>query len=285
VLRLLDRSATLLGLDEIGFTDHVLQGLRRLIRQSHGIVLVTGPTGSGKTTTLYGALSEINTQDKNIITIEDPVEYQLRGIGQIQVNPKIDLTFAGGLRAVLRQDPDVIMVGEIRDAETARIAIQAALTGHLVFSTLHTNDAFSAVTRLLDMGVEPFLVSSSVIGIAAQRLVRRLCPECRVPASSGSAELSDLGITANASGVCEPGPGCDSCRDTGYHGRIAIAELLNVDDSVRGLIMRSTDAATIREECIAAGMQLMRSDGAERVRNGQTSAAEVLRVTSEDLVD
>jgi general secretion pathway protein E len=282
VLRLLDRSATLLGLEESGIAGDNLTALRRLIHQSHGIVLVTGPTGSGKTTTLYAALSEINSADKNIITIEDPVEYQLRGIGQIQVNPKIELSFASGLRSVLRQDPDVIMVGEIRDAETARIAVQAALTGHLVFSTLHTNDSFSAITRLLDMGIEPFLVSSSVIGIVAQRLVRRLCPHCSLPADPRDPTMAELGLTTRLESARLPGPGCEACRNSGYRGRLAIAEILLIDDDLRAGIMERTDAATLASRATARGMKTMREDGATKVRAGLTSAAEVLRVTTED---
>ena len=282
VMRLLDRSATLLGLEESGIAGDNLAALRRLIQQSHGIVLVTGPTGSGKTTTLYAALSEINSPDKNIITIEDPIEYQLRGIGQIQVNPKIDLSFASGLRSVLRQDPDVIMVGEIRDVETARIAIQAALTGHLVFSTLHTNDSFSAITRLLDMGIEPFLVSSSVIGIVAQRLVRRLCPQCSLPANPRDPTMIELGIASTPGAARMPGPGCETCRNSGYRGRLALSEVLVTDDELRTGIMERTDASTLQGRAIARGMKTMRDDGAAKVRAGLTSAAEVLRVTTED---
>ena len=283
VLRLLDRSATLLGLEESGIAGDNLAALRKLIHQSHGIVLVTGPTGSGKTTTLYAALSEINSADKNIITIEDPIEYQLRGIGQIQVNPKIELSFASGLRSVLRQDPDVIMVGEIRDVETARIAIQAALTGHLVFSTLHTNDSFSAITRLLDMGIEPFLVSSSVIGIGAQRLVRRLCPQCSLAADASDPTIIELGLTGRLGSARRPGAGCDACRGSGYRGRLALSEILVTDDELRAGIMERTDAATLQARAIGQGMKTMREDGASKVRAGLTSAAEVLRVTAEDV--
>jgi general secretion pathway protein E len=286
VMRLLDRGTTLMGLEDLGISGKSLEALRRLIHQSHGIILVTGPTGSGKTTTLYAALSEINSPEKNIITIEDPVEYQLAGVGQIQVNPKIDLSFAAGLRSVLRQDPDVIMVGEIRDAETARISIQAALTGHLVLSTLHTNDSFSAVTRLLDMGVEPFLVSSSVIGILAQRLARRLCRHCsrQVPlAESGLAELGLGYLLGDNRDLRVAGNGCDQCRNTGYRGRTAIHELLLIDDTVRAQIMQRADAATIREISVARGMSTLRDDGADKVRRGITSVSEVLRVTSIDV--
>jgi general secretion pathway protein E len=285
VMRLLDRSATLLGLEESGIAGENLAALRRLIQQSHGIVLVTGPTGSGKTTTLYAALSEINSPDKNIITIEDPIEYQLRGIGQIQVNPKIELSFASGLRSVLRQDPDVIMVGEIRDAETARIAIQAALTGHLVFSTLHTNDSFSAITRLLDMGIEPFLVSSSVIGIVAQRLVRRLCPACSVAADPRDPTMVELGLAHSLSGARSPGAGCEGCRGSGYRGRLALSEVLVTDDELRTGIMERTDAATLSQRAVRRGFKTMRDDGAAKVRGALTSAGEVLRVTAEDAAE
>ncbi|MFT4570715.1 MAG: general secretion pathway protein E [Hyphomicrobiaceae bacterium] len=282
VMRLLDRSSNVLRLEELGMGGSELDTIRQLARQSHGILLVTGPTGSGKTTSLYALISEINSVEKNIITIEDPIEYQLSGVGQIQVNPKIDLTFANGLRSILRQDPDVIMVGEIRDAETARIAIQAALTGHLVFSTLHTNDSFSAVTRLLDMGVEPFLVSSSVIGIAAQRLVRRLCPKCSKPADATLAGLDQLGLT-DAQGAREPGPGCKDCRGTGYRGRLAISELLAIDDEARASIMARSDAASLRDRMVARGMRTIRANGAAKVAAGLTSVAEILRVTTADL--
>jgi general secretion pathway protein E len=283
VMRLLDRSSTLLGLEELGFSGRNLAALRRLAHQSHGIVLVTGPTGSGKTTTLYATLAEINSIEKNILTIEDPIEYQLPGVGQMQVNPRIELTFAAGLRSILRQDPDVIMVGEIRDQDTARIAIQAALTGHLVLSTLHTNDSFSAVTRLLDMGIEPFLVSSSVIGILAQRLVRKICRSCSRPVGPAESGLAELGlgyIATDSSDLRVGGDGCEACRQTGYRGRTAIAELLLVDDTVRGHVMQRTDAATLRDVCTARGMTNVRDDGADKVRRGITSVAEVLRVTS-----
>ena len=221
VLRLLDRSSALLGLEELGLSGRNLELVNRLIYQSHGIVLVTGPTGSGKTTTLYAALSKINSSEKNILTIEDPIEYQLRGIGQMQVHPKIDLTFAAGLRSILRQDPDVIMIGEIRDAETAEIAIQSALTGHLVFSTLHTNDSFGAVSRLLDMGIEPFLVSSSVLGVMAQRLVRRVCPQCRLAYSPDESKIREIGLTSeyvDERPFYRPGAGCEGCPTEGISG-------------------------------------------------------------------
>jgi general secretion pathway protein E len=287
VMRLLDKSTTVLRLEELGLVGPKHDMVSRLIKQSHGIILVTGPTGSGKTTTLYAALSKINTIDKNIITIEDPIEYQLHGIGQIQVNPKIELTFASGLRSILRQDPDVIMVGEIRDLETAEIAIQAALTGHLVFSTLHTNDSFGAMTRLLDMGIEPFLVSSSVIAVMAQRLVRRVCSACREPYQPSREELEELSIAPQrliGRTVYKSSQGCNQCKRTGYRGRTGIHELLVVDDEIRGLVMKSADAASIRRAATARGMNTLREDGADKVLDGITTIEEVLRVTQEDLV-
>ncbi len=285
VLRLLDRSSALLGLEELGLSGRNLTLVTRSIRQSHGIILVTGPTGSGKTTTLYAALSQINTSDKNIITIEDPIEYQLRGIGQMQVNPKIDLTFAAGLRSILRQDPDVIMIGEIRDTETAEIAIQAALTGHLVFSTLHTNDSFGAVSRLLDMGVEPYLVSSSLLGVMAQRLVRRVCQDCRQAYSPAESEIKDIGFTLQAvqgRPFYRPGPGCETCHGKGYRGRSGIHELLVFTDSTRALVMQRADAAAIRRAAVASGMPTLRDDGAEKVLAGLTTVEEGGRVTQEE---
>jgi len=287
VMRLLDKNTTVLHLEQLGLVGAKHELVNKLIKQSHGIILVTGPTGSGKTTTLYACLSKINTVDKNIITIEDPVEYQLNGIGQIQVNPKIELTFANGLRSILRQDPDVIMVGEIRDSVTAEIAIQAALTGHLVFSTLHTNDSFGAMTRLLDMGVEPFLVSSSVIAVMAQRLVRRVCPSCREPYQPTREEIEELGLPAHeimGHTIYKAGPGCDDCKRTGYKGRSGIHELLVVDDEIRNLVMKSADASAIRRAATAQGMNTLRGDGAEKVLQGITSIEEILRVTREDLI-
>jgi general secretion pathway protein E len=287
VLRLLDRAQAVeaINLDHLGFSGDNLQRLDRLIRQSHGIILATGPTGSGKSTTLYACLSRINSPEKNIITIEDPIEYQLRGVGQMQVSPKIELTFASGLRSILRQDPDVIMVGEIRDSETAEIAIQAALTGHLVFSTLHTNDSFGAVTRLVDMGIEPFLVSSSILAVLAQRLVRKLCPDCREPYKATETELVRIGLRGGvdtANKVCRP-KGCRHCRNTGYRGRMAIQELMIMDDEIRSLVMQNADAATLRRKCTSVGMTLLRQDGAARVLRGETSIEELLRVTQEDI--
>ena len=260
VLRLLDKSTSLLDLEEIGLLRDEQEVIKQLIHMSHGILLVTGPTGSGKTTTLYASLSRINSPDKNIITIEDPIEYQLKGIGQMQVNPKIDLTFANGLRSILRQDPDVIMVGEIRDVETAEIAIHASLTGHLVFSTLHTNDSSGAITRLLDMGIEPFLVSSSVIAIIAQRLVRTICRKCRHPYEPSAEELEKLGIKKKSDPISfYRGLGCTDCMQTGYRGRSGIYEILLINDQIRSMILNKSDANTIKAKAVANGMQLLRN--------------------------
>jgi len=281
VLRLLDKRNVLLGLSDIGMPEDGLRHFHELIKSSHGIILVTGPTGSGKTTTLYSALSTINNPDINIITIEDPIEYQIDGIGQIQVNPKINLTFANGLRSIVRQDPDVILVGEIRDLETAEIAIQSALTGHLVFSTLHTNDSASAVTRLIDMGIEPFLVTSSVIGILAQRLVRQVCDECRESYAPDEESLNNIGITAEMRSGREiyRGTGCEACLNTGYQGRTGIFELMIMDDTIRNLILKTSDSNTIKREAVNQGMVTLRQDGVMKVLNGTTTAEEVLRVT------
>jgi general secretion pathway protein E len=289
-MRLLDKSAVLLNVRDIGLKKSDQQTLLKLIHRPNGIVLVTGPTGSGKTTTLYSSLSEINKPDKNILTIEDPVEYQLEGISQMQVNPKIKLNFATGLRSYLRHDPDVIMVGEIRDLETAEMAIQASLTGHLVFSTLHTNDAASAFTRLIDMGVEPFLVSSTVIASLAQRLVRRLCTSCKEAYVPDATVLEEVGLTQDdLDGVgghvykARDG-GCEECITLGYRGRTGIYEVLKVQDEVRNLIMNRDDASNIKREACADGMQTLREDGAIKVLHGETSIEEVLRVTQEDTV-
>ncbi|MBI3611244.1 MAG: type II secretion system ATPase GspE [Nitrospirae bacterium] len=285
VLRLLDKSTSLLDLEEIGLTAEERHTMLQLIQMSHGIVLVTGPTGSGKTTTLYAALNRINSPDKNIITIEDPIEYQLKGIGQMQVNPKINLTFANGLRSILRQDPDVIMVGEIRDVETAEIAIHASLTGHLVFSTLHTNDTAGAITRLLDMGIEPFLVSSSVIAIIAQRLIRCLCLDCRQAYTPTPEELAKLGFkTATVRPTFYRAVGCDPCKRTGYHGRTGIYEILLIDDEVRQMILSKLDANRIKNRAVEKGMRTLRDDGARKVVSGVTTVEEILRVTQEELV-
>jgi general secretion pathway protein E len=277
-LRLLDRANARLELSELGLAPAVAAGLGELLAQSHGLVLVTGPTGSGKTTTLYAALRRLADGARNIMTIEDPIEYQLRGIGQMQANARIGLGFAAALRAVLRQDPDVILVGEIRDRETVEIAMQAALTGHLVFSTLHTSDAAGTTTRLLDMGVEPYLVASSLRGILAQRLVRRLCTACAVDEAPGTDETRVLGGEQPIS-MRHAGPGCDACRGTGYRGRTGIHELLVVDDAVRRLVMARAEAAAVRRHAAGAGTATLRDDGLAKVRRGVTTVAEVLRAT------
>ena len=285
VLRFLDKSSGLFKLEEIGLQDRLLKPISSLIHSNHGILLVTGPTGSGKTTTLYAALDRINTKEKNIITIEDPIEYRLAGISQMQVNEKKGLTFAEGLRSVLRQDPDVMMVGEIRDFDTGSVAIQCALTGHLVLSTLHTNDAPSAVTRLLDIGTEPYLVSSSVVAVLAQRLVRVVCSQCKesVPADFPALKAIGLGPEDLASGTVSLGKGCDVCRGTGYFGRTGIYELMIVDDLVRDRVMAQTGASTIKRECVSRGMRTLRMDGADKVRRGVTTLDEVLRTTQMDV--
>jgi len=281
VLRLLDKSNVLLGLSDLGMSEEGLKVFNELIKSAHGIILVTGPTGSGKTTTLYAALSIINNSDINIITIEDPIEYRIEGIGQIQVNPKIDLTFANGLRSIVRQDPDVILVGEIRDLETAEIAIQAALTGHLVFSTLHTNDSASAVTRLIDMGIEPFLVTSSVISILAQRLVRTVCNECKAAYTPDEESLQNIGITSEmfAGKKIYEGKGCQGCLNTGYRGRSGIFELMILDDPIKNLILKTSDSNAIKHKAVEQGMTTLRQDGALKVLNGITTVEEVHRVT------
>jgi len=281
VLRLLDKSIVLLRLSDLGMPEDNLRHFQGLIKSSHGIILVTGPTVSGKTTTLYSALSTINKPDINIITIEDPIEYQIEGIGQIQVNPKINLTFANGLRSIVRQDPDVILVGEIRDLETAEIAIQSALTGHLVFSTLHTNDSASAITRLIDMGIEPFLVTSSVIGILAQRLVRTVCDECGAPYVPDEESLNNIGLTPDMTRGKEirRGTGCKACLNTGYKGRTGIFELMSMDDTLKNLILKTSDSTTIKRKAMKQGMVTLRQDGAMKVLEGITTVEEVLRVT------
>lgn len=284
VLRILEKEQRLLNLSDIGFSPAQLNVMSQLIRLTHGIILVTGPTGSGKTTTLYAALSQINAPDKNIITVEDPVEYQLQGISQMQVNPKIQLTFANGLRSILRQDPDVIMIGEIRDRETAEIVIHASLTGHLVFSTLHTNDAPGAVTRLIDMGIEPFLVASSVVAIAAQRLVRLLCPECREPYTPTDEELARLGRDpADGRPSLYHAIGCAACAHTGYRGRTGIYEMLLVDDEIRRLMVGKADSATIKELAVSRGMKTLKQEGAAKVLQGLTTSEEVVRITQQEV--
>ncbi|MSP71608.1 MAG: type II secretion system protein GspE [Myxococcales bacterium] len=289
VMRLLDKTAVLKDLEYIGMGAGVLVAMNEMITKSYGIILVTGPTGSGKTTTLYACLAKINSPTRNIITVEDPVEYQLQGIGQIQVHAKVGLTFSAGLRAILRQDPDIVMVGEIRDRETAEIAIQASLTGHLVFSTLHTNDACGAITRLVDMGVEPFLVASSCVGIMAQRLIRTLCAHCRKAVVPTETELRQLGYTRerfvqDTPGHVYAGQGCQECLDTGYQGRSGIYELLVIDDEIRTLIMDNVDSNSIKKRAIGRGMTTLRDDGARKVMLGLTSIAEILRVTQDDML-
>jgi general secretion pathway protein E len=283
VMRLLPRTTEMLNLENLGFSEDHLATWAKLIARPNGIMLVTGPTGSGKTTTLYAALARINTQDINIITVEDPVEIQLPGVGQIEVNPRIGLTFASGLRSILRQDPDVVLVGEIRDLETAEIAIQASLTGHLVFSTLHTNDAPSAITRLVDMGVERFLVASSLVAVLAQRLVRVLCPHCREAYEPTPEELAELGVRPPPRPIRVYRPGaCDHCNHTGYRGRIGIFELMLVDDAIRELIAQNVDSKRIKRQAVSNGMRTLRGDGARKVLRGITSIAEVLRATEEE---
>ena len=285
VLRLLDKSTGVLGLGDIGVDDSMLPQIKKMIQKSHGIFLVTGPTGAGKTTTLYSALSAINSQEQNIITVEDPIEYQLPGVGQIQVNSKINLTFAQGLRSILRQDPDVIMVGEIRDSETAKIAVQAALTGHLVFSTLHTNDSAGALARLVEMGVEPFLASSALVGVLAQRLVRTICPYCRVSYQPDEDLLAELfeGAQVPNQATFYRGRGCSHCMNVGYLGRTGLYELLEVTDPIRHMVTNNSDAATIRQQALKMGMRPLRQAGLDKVLAGETTVEEVLRVTQEEV--
>jgi general secretion pathway protein E len=311
VMRLLDKQAVMHDVSDLGFLADHYKLFHSLIRRPHGIILVTGPTGSGKTTTLYAGLSQINTPDKNILTVEDPVEYDIEGIGQVHVNPKIELTFSAGLRAFLRQDPDVIMVGEIRDRETAEIAIHASLTGHLVLSTIHTNDAPGALTRLVEMDIEPFLVASSMIGIQAQRLVRVLCPHCKELYEPDFEQLRELGISADNPYSLPPEPkneiyrdawktlepikplvpgkfmlaravGCSECMDTGYHGRSGVYEMLMITDEIRNHVLRNSDSNTVKRIAREAGMISLRDDGARKVLSGVTTIEEVLRVTHED---
>jgi general secretion pathway protein E len=286
VLRLLDKSTGLFGLNELGLSNDDLQKFDSLLNRSHGVIFVTGPTGSGKSTTLYACLNRINSAEKNVITIEDPIEYQLEGISQIQVATKKGMTFATSLRHVLRQDPDVIMIGEVRDVETARMAIQSSLTGHLVFSTLHTNDSAGAVSRLLDLGVEPYLVSSSLIAIIAQRLVRKVCPDCKKPFEPSSHELKELGLgkIENVSGKFFVGTGCERCFQTGYRGRTGIYEMMLIDSEIQNLIYKQESAGTIKRFALNAGLRTLRMDGARKVLAGITTISEVLRVTQADLM-
>ena len=285
VMRLADKSTVLLKLEDLGFEGEVLSGLMELINKNHGIILVTGPTGSGKTATLYACLSRLNSVELNIMTVEDPVEYQIKSISQIPVNPKISLTFATGLRAILRQDPDVVMIGEIRDLETAEIAIQASLTGHLVISTLHTNDSPGAITRLVDMGIEPFLVSSSILGVIGQRLIRRICQQCKAPYTPSDKELNDLGITPEMvrGKTIYRAAGCDKCMKTGYAGRTCIKELFLVNDEIRPMILAGADSNTLKKKAMSKGMKLLRDDGIQKVLQGITTIEEILRATQVEM--
>ena len=293
VLRLLDKSTGLFGLDELGLWENDLKKFDTLLTRTHGVVFVTGPTGSGKTTTLYACLNRINSAEKNIMTIEDPIEYQLEGISQMQVASKKGMTFATSLRHVLRQDPDVIMVGEVRDIETARMAIQSSLTGHLVFSTLHTNDSAGAITRLLDLGVEPYLASSSLIAVMAQRLVRKVCPDCRREYEPTPHELRELGLASADAGLSGSaqggakffvGAGCDKCFQTGYRGRTGVYELMLINERIQDMIYKKENAGTIKKSALEVGLQTLRMDGARKVFAGVTTIAEVLRVTQADVM-
>lgn len=279
VLRILDRSDVTVSLDKLGMPEDILKPYARIIQQPHGMILITGPTGSGKTTTLYGTLEKINTGTQKIITVEDPVEYQLEGVTQIHVNSKIGLTFAAGLRSIVRQDPDIIMVGEIRDHETAEIAIESALTGHLVFSTLHTNDAAGAITRLQDMGIDTYLISSSVMVVMAQRLVRKICPHCaqEIPLTPEEAHLLNIDLRKLA--TIRRGTGCERCANTGYRGRLGLYELLVVSDEVRHVISNNGDANAIREQAVKEGMRTLRGDALTKLYNGITTPEEIVRVT------
>jgi len=284
VMRLLDKSSRLYDMEELGLEGQEVDVFKRLVDASHGIVLVTGPTGSGKTTSLYAALKKINTIEYNVMTIEDPVEYHLPGISQIEVNTKKGLTFGAGLRSIVRQDPDIIFVGEIRDLETATIAIQASLTGHLVFSTLHTNDAPGAITRLLDLGVEPYLVASSVIGVVAQRLVRLICKHCKAEYQPTDREVAGIGLAMRdvPNGRIWKGKGCPYCLNSGYQDRTAIFEIFTVDDQVRDQTMKRVGSTFIKQDAIKRGMRTLRMDGARKVLSGKTTPEEVLRVTQMD---
>jgi len=284
VMRLLDKSNVVRTLDQLGFGDHVLVKLRENITKPHGVLIVCGPTGSGKTTSLYACLNAIYSPEKNILTVEDPVEYQLDGIGQIAVNAKINLTFANVLRSILRQDPDVIMIGEIRDPETAEIAIQASLTGHFVFSTVHTNDSYGVVTRLVDMGIEPFLIASSLVGVLAQRLIRTLCPNCKREYEPDNAELAILNINRKdlIGGNLWKAVGCPQCQGLGYKGRMGIHEFLPIDDDLRTVILKGSDSVILKRVAVSRGMKTLREDGAMKVVKGFSTIEEVLKVTQVD---
>ncbi len=282
VLRLLDRQSGVLSLEMLGLMDSLLLSLKNALSRHNGIILVTGPTGSGKTTTLYASLLRLNTEDRNIITVEDPVEYQLSGIGQMHINPKIGLTFAAGLRSILRQDPDIMMVGEIRDLETAEIAVHASLTGHLVLSTLHTNDAPGAVTRLIDMGIEPFLVASSLVCVLAQRLVRVICPHCKESYKPSNQELSYLSIDPRPAALYH-GRGCDKCLGKGYLGRTGIYELLEITPEIRAMIAERKDAQSIKAAAVRAGFKPLQKNALDKILKGITTIEEVIRVTLRDV--
>jgi general secretion pathway protein E len=273
----------ILDLEKIGFPHQMLEAFVNMIHQPYGMILVTGPTGSGKTSTLYTTLAKINSPEKKIITLEDPVEYYLSGINQIQVKPKIGMTFANGLRSIVRQDPDIILVGEIRDKETAEIAVQSALTGHLIFSTLHTNDSVGAISRLLDMGVEGFLLSSTLLGILAQRLVRVICPHCKTPIEPDPKLLNSIGATSEeiSNLTLYAGKGCEACRHSGFLGRTAIFEYLPVDAMIRKEINRGSDSETLKQRAAELGMKSLRQNGWEQVKQGITTIPEILRVTLE----
>jgi len=284
VMRILDRDTLILDLEKLGFPEDILPQYKQAISRPYGMILVTGPTGSGKTSTLYTTLAKVSTSENKIVTLEDPVEYQLTGVNQIQVNPKIGLTFASGLRSIVRHDPDIVLVGEIRDKETAQIAVQSALTGHLLFSTLHTNDSAGAVMRLLDLGVENFLLSSTLLGILAQRLVRVICPRCRQPVRPDEKLLQAMGVTPfenSADIVFFSGEGCQECRHTGFEGRTAIFEYLHVDEDISREITRGSTTEEIRNMAIQKGMRTLRQDGWRKVMEGITTVSEVLRVTLE----
>ena len=285
VMRLLYQDEKLMQLRQLGLAKYILNPYQRMVHSSGGIILVTGPTGSGKTTTLYASLAEIDHEARHVITIEEPVEYKLSGYSQIEVKPKLGLTFANALRSALRQDPDVIMVGEMRDTETAQIAIQSALTGHLVFSTVHTNSAPATITRLIDMGIEPFLVSSTIVGVLAQRLVRRICPDCRKSYQPHPEQLRELGITEkNFSKIKRSfyrGEGCDKCRQTGYRGRIGIHELLKITEGLKNTILESSDSTTIKKQGLKEKMITLRRDGVNKILHGLTTVEEILSITSE----
>jgi general secretion pathway protein E len=287
VMRILEKGSFLFSLEQLGMDQQDHKVVDKLITSSHGIILVTGPTGSGKSTTLYAALQRVNSPDKNIITVEDPIEYLIPGIGQIQVRPKIGLTFAAGLRSILRQDPDVILVGEIRDHETAEMAVQASLTGHLVFATLHTNDSAGAVTRLMNMGIEPFLVTSSTIAIQAQRLVRRICMNCREEYPTEPESLADLGFRPDdpRARVLWRGRGCEKCSNRGYHGRTGIFELLVMNPKLQEMVLQGADSNALKREARRFGMRTLREDGAEKMLRGLTTAEEILRVTRDELIE